>query len=183
MKSFIFALIAVVASSFASVQAGYLAAGSAAFNASSGSLSGGTNTDAAFTFNTNAATSGSGSFSGNVGTTWGSFSVPVFGTTVGYAINISGDFGSFTGVSTNDGFQLNSQTNNVRSILATGFFTRSGFDPTPAFLSFSAGESGGSYSYLFNISVEPPAAVPEPASMAIFSLGAIGFAARRFRRK
>jgi hypothetical protein len=26
-------------------------------------------------------------------------------------------------------------------------------------------------------------AVPEPASMAIFGLGAIGFAARRFRRK
>jgi len=28
-----------------------------------------------------------------------------------------------------------------------------------------------------------PAAIPEPASMAIFGLGALGFAARRFRRK
>lgn len=31
--------------------------------------------------------------------------------------------------------------------------------------------------------VESPAAVPEPASIAIFGLGAVGFAARRFRRR
>ncbi|MFY7894475.1 MAG: PEP-CTERM sorting domain-containing protein [Pirellula sp.] len=29
----------------------------------------------------------------------------------------------------------------------------------------------------------PPSTVPEPASMAIFGLGALGLAARRFRRK
>jgi hypothetical protein len=31
--------------------------------------------------------------------------------------------------------------------------------------------------------VEDPSAVPEPASIAIFGLGAIGFAAKRFRRR
>jgi hypothetical protein len=44
-------------------------------------------------------------------------------------------------------------------------------------------KNASSYTYGLSISVDPTGAVPEPASMAIFGLGAIGFVARRFRRK
>lgn len=38
-------------------------------------------------------------------------------------------------------------------------------------------------SWALNTSGASPAAIPEPTSIAIFGLGAVGFAARRFRRK
>lgn len=183
MKSFIFAMIAVVASSFATVQAGYLPAGSASFNAASGSLTGGANTNTAFTFNTNAVSSGTGSFAGDAGVTWGSFNVPAFGVGANFAFSITGDFGSFSGSTISHSYAGDNATN-ARTMLASGLFTRTGFDATPASIAFSATETGGSYSYAFTFSVTPPpAAVPEPASMAIFGLGALGMAARRYRRK
>ncbi len=188
MKSFIFAMIAVVASSFATVQAGYLPAGSASFNAASGSLSGGANTNTAFTFNTGAVTNSpsapTGSFAGDTGVTWGSFNVPAFGSGANFSFSITGDFGSFSGSTISHTYAGDNDTN-VRSMLATGTFTRTGFDATPASIAFSVTETGASYSYAFTFSVSPPppAAVPEPASMAIFGLGALGMAARRYRRK
>lgn len=181
MKSFIFAMIAVVASSFASVQAGYLAAGSASFNTSSSDLVSPANTNSSFVFDTNNATSGTGSFSGDVGTYFGSFTVPVY-SGAGFPLSITGPFGSFSGAVFSDNY-AGSDTNNVRSFLATGMFTRAGFDATPSEISFSVTDTGASYAYAFTISVTPPAAVPEPASMAIFGLGALGLAARRYRRK
>jgi hypothetical protein len=183
MKSFIFAMIAVVASSFASVQAGYLAAGSASFNNSTSDLVSPANTNSSFVFDTNNATSGTGSFSGDVGTYFGSFTLPAHSGS-GYPLSITGGpFGSFSGNVFVDSY-VGDDANNVRSFLASGTFTRTGFDPTPSSISFSVTETGASYSYAFTISVTPPpAAVPEPASMAIFGLGALGLAARRYRRK
>jgi hypothetical protein len=182
MKNFLFAMIAVFASSFVSAHAGYMPLGSASFNNSSGSLSGGANTNSAFTFNTNSVTSGDGSFSGNVGTSWGSFSVPTFGTPLGYPLTINGDFGTFSGWVDSDNF-LGNPNFNIRSVSALGFFTRAGFTPTAAYVSMNVQKNSNSYTYGLSISVDPTGAVPEPASMAIFGLGAIGFVARHFRRK
>jgi hypothetical protein len=182
MKNFLFAIIAVFASSFVSAHAGYMPLGSAAFNSASGSLSGGANTNSAFTFNSNSATSGDGSFSGDVGKAWGSFSVPTFGTPLGFPLTINGDFGTFSGWSDSDDY-VGSPSFNFRSINALGFFTRSGFAPTAAYVSLFVQKNSSSYTYGLSISVDPTGAVPEPASMAIFGLGAIGFVARRFRRK
>lgn len=183
MKSFIFAMVAVVASSFASVQAGYLAAGSASFNNSSSDLVAPANTNTSFVFNTNNATSGTGSFAGDVGTYFGTFTLPAHSGT-GFPLSITGPFGSFSGNVSFDS-HAGDTDNNVRSLLASGTFTRTGFAATPSSISFSATKTGASYSYGFTISVTPPppAAVPEPASMAIFGLGALGLAARRYRRK
>ena len=183
MKSFIFAMIAVVASSFASVQAGYLAVGSASFNLSSSDLTAPANTNSSFVFDTNNATSGTGSFSGDVGTSFGSFAVPAH-SGAGFPLSITGPFGSFLGNVTFDNY-AGDDDNNVRAFLASGVFTRAGFDPTPSSISFSVTDTGASYAHAFTISVTPPppAAVPEPASMAIFGLGALGLAARRYRRK
>ena len=186
MKSFIFAMIAVVASSFASVQAGYLAAGSASFNTSSSDLVSPANTNSSFYFFTNNATSGVGSFAGDIGTAWGSFLVPAHnpgtGVGAGFPLSITGPFGSFLGTVDSDIYS-GTATNNVRLFIASGFFTRTTFDPTPSEISFSVTKTGASYSYGFTVAVTPPAAVPEPASMAIFGLGALGLAARRYRRK
>ena len=182
MKSFIFAMVAVVASSFASVQAGYLAVGSASFNNSSSNLVAPANTSTSFVFDTNNATSGTGSFAGDVGTYFGTFTLPAH-SGAGFPLSITGAFGSFSGNVDSDGY-TGSNTNNGRILFASGLFTRTGFDPTPSEISFSVTKTGSSYSYSFNVSVAPPAAaVPEPASMAIFGLGALGLAARRYRRK
>ena len=183
MKSFIFAMVAVVASSFASVQAGYLAVGSASFNSSSSDLVAPANTSTSFVFNTNNVTSGTGSFAGDVGTYFGTFTLPAH-SGAGFPLSITGPFGSFSGNVFSDIYAGNN-ANNARSLLATGTFTRAGFDATPSSISFSVSETGASYAYAFTISVTPPppAAVPEPASMAIFGLGALGLAARRYRRK
>lgn len=181
MKSFIFAF-AVIASSFATVQAGFMPVGSASFQNSTGSLTGSANTSSSFVFTTNEVTSGTGSFSADTGTTWGTFNVPTFSAS-SFSITITGVFGSFTGTTSSDTYS-GIDDNNMRGVLAAGTFTRTGYDPTPGSLSFSVNESGASYSYAFTFTVTPPpATVPEPASMAIFGLGALGLAARRYRRK
>jgi hypothetical protein len=61
--------------------------------------------------------------------------------------------------------------------------SRAGFTDTPALLNISVTKTGGFYSVAVTLAMDPPAAVPEPASLAIFGLGATGFAVRRFRRK
>lgn len=181
MKSLVFAMMMVVASSFATVQAGFMSAGSASFSNATGNLTSPSNTNTSFVFTTNAVTSGTGSFAGDGGTTWGTFNVPAHSSS-SFSISITGDFGSFSGTTTSDS-HTGGANSNVRAVLAEGLFTRTGFDATPGFLSFNATKSGASYTYGFTFNVDPPATVPEPASMAIFGLGALGFAARRYRRK
>jgi hypothetical protein len=60
-------------------------------------------------------------------------------------------------------------------------------DPTTANLTYTLQQSFTNPNKFFLSGITMTAfgteAVPEPASMAIFGLGAIGFAARRFRRK
>lgn len=133
-------------------------------------------------------TSGTGTFAANLtnGLAWSNFSItaPTMSSlTIGDTVAGFGTFVSSANV-------VDSQVPNFsRTIAFTGTFTPTnntlfpGAQATPANLTITINQSGSSFSGSFTIAMNPPAAVPEPASMAIFGLGAIGIAARRFRRK
>jgi hypothetical protein len=141
-------------------------------------------------------TSGSGDFSAvpNFTTVWGSFTLtsPMTALTI-----TSAGFGSFLGVMLTDSGETNlTPTGGSRTLTFSGSFTAgTSFaegkrDATAANLTVTLNRSFNDPILNFTSTIDmttfnapPPSVVPEPASMAIFGLGAIGFAARRFRRK
>jgi len=101
-----------------------------------------------------------------------------------------GDYGVFTG--TLDPGSYFTTNNNAGADYSGSFAPGSAFSTfttgTVATLNLSFSAAGSdpnrSYSVSGTVSANGVAAtVPEPASMAIFGLGALGFASRRFRRK
>jgi hypothetical protein len=138
------------------------------------------------------ATAGGGGFVPN-NTPWQSFTLTnpmtspftlstlAFGTFIGNVVSDTTD----SGIVDNAG---------TRTIVFSGsfqggtLFDGSGKqDPTTANLTYTLQQSFTNPNKFFLSGITRTAfgtaAVPEPASMAIFGLGAIGFAARRFRRK
>ncbi|MFZ4080112.1 MAG: PEP-CTERM sorting domain-containing protein [Pirellula sp.] len=109
------------------------------------------------------------------------FSSTAFGSFVGNVTveQSSGTLSELTGVAT-------------RTIGFTGTFTpgnsafyegdMTSLTNTTLTLTFSR-NSGGSINTGWSLDTSAAAAVPEPTSIAIFGLGAVGFAVRRFRRK
>jgi hypothetical protein len=96
-----------------------------------------------------------------------------------------GNYGVFTGALTSyNTFTTNAFANYSGSFTPGSAFP--GFDvATISTLNLAFSLAGTSYNVsgtVFATGVPAPT-VPEPASMAIFGLGALGFAARRFRRK
>ncbi len=117
------------------------------------------------------------------GTAWGDFAIS---SPISSTLSISnGTFGTFVASSAVDNI-----SGSFRLITLTGLFTpgslfAGGSLVTPATINMTLNETGGTITGSFTMAMNPPppAAVPEPASMAIFGLGALGIAARRFRRK
>jgi hypothetical protein len=74
------------------------------------------------------------------------------------------------------------QTANFLNITGTGTISGNGFDPTPGQWSFTASSANGSPHASFGFQSDT-AAIPEPASVALFGIGALGLAviARRKR--
>jgi len=70
------------------------------------------------------------------------------------------------------------------NISGTGTLTLSGYDATPAYLSFSAtdsnqsyGGSGTSSNYIFDVNTQPPPSnTPEPGTLSLFGTGLLGLA-------
>jgi len=117
-----------------------------------------------------------------------------FGLTVGDAyVFTSPTFGSFTGtVTVEGGSNVAGPGTGNRTLDFTGIFTP-GTNPhyegdstslTGATLQVAFSRNlGGSINASWSMDTTAAAPVPEPASIAIFGLGALGFAGRRFRRK
>lgn len=177
--SLVLSLVATVASS-SMTMAGYLTGG-ATFNSANTSLTSGLPT-LAQTITFGGATAASGSFS--IGQTWGTLSVGAFSVPAGTLMSITGDAGTFEGEYLSDIWNPSSGTNGTRALAFTGVMKRAGFLDTPADLNISITKTSTQYSVAVTLGMNPPAAaVPEPASIAIFGLGAAGFAVRRLRRK
>jgi len=117
-------------------------------------------------------------------------------STVGAALSVGSlgsEFGRFSGtVSFDDGSVTFDNDQTSRQIIATGTFTpgTSTFYNTITAsiagrfqITVSKTGAGGVWSGSWTMDTTPASVVPEPASLAIFGLGAAGFAARRFRRK
>lgn len=183
---FAFAVVAATLMSGLSAQAGYLT-GSGAYSFTLNPSSGGTLASARGAQNVT-FTSGTGSFAQNLtsGLSWSNFSITAptqSSLTIGDTV---AGFGTFVSTANVVDFSI---ANTSRTISFTGDFTPTnstlfpGAQATPAILTITINQAGTSFSGSFTIAMNPPAAVPEPASMAIFGLGAIGIAARRFRRK
>ena len=133
----------------------------------------------------------SGGFVPN-GTLWQSFTLinPMSNITLSTA-----GFGTFYGVLQSDsGDSSIVNGNGTRTIIFSGnflggtLFNGSGKQGlTVANLTFQLSQSTSgsvlSFSSSINMTASGTEFLPEPASMAIFGIGAIGFAARRFRRK
>ena len=195
MKTFVLGLMVASAMlvSGAVAQAGFVNGG-ASFAGTVENPSSGTALDTrAITALTKTAGSGDFTAAPDFATVWANFSItdpmasPFSLTTAG--------FGSFTGTLVSDtGLSGISGGNGNRTITYTGSFSAGSLfpsgvlDATTANLTITLNQSTTSGNTFFSNSVTltafgTSAAVPEPASMAIFGLGAIGFAARRFRRK
>jgi len=183
---FAFAVAAATLLSGMSAQAGYLS-GSGSFSFTLSPSTGGALNDARTAQNVT-FTSGTGDFAANLtaGHVWSNFSIlaaPMNSLTI--PDNIA-HFGTFVSSS-----QIADSTTGTlsRTIAFGGTFTPTssslfpGYSATPAFVTITINKTGSSFSGSFTIAMDPPATVPEPASMAIFGLGALGIAARRFRRK
>lgn len=97
-----------------------------------------------------------------------------------------GDYGTFSG-SFSGGFSAT--LTNFTATYAGSFVPGSAYSSFTASstaalnLAFSYPGTGSSYSVTGTFDAQGAPAVPEPTSMAIFGLGALGIAARRFRRK
>jgi len=120
-----------------------------------------------------------------------------FGTapiTVGTSVNFSSAaFGSFVGTVTADNGVAGDNSLLSRQITFVGTFTpgtdgayngiTTALANTTMQLTVSKSAAGGSHSGNWTMDTSASSAVPEPASIAIFGLGAAGLAVRRFRRK
>ena len=199
MRTFFLGLVAAVAMLVSGevAQAGYIS-GVVSFSMENQNASSGTvlDTRSIFDLSKNAggtgdfATPGGGGFVPNQ-TIWQSFtlihpmtspftlSTAAFGTFIGTLVSDTGD----TGISNHAG---------VRTIMFSGsflggtLFNGSGKqDRTAANLQYTLTQTFTNPNKFFisQISMTAFGTLPEPTSMAIFGLGAIGFAARRFRRK
>lgn len=118
------------------------------------------------------------------------------GTILGTILTIGSDpsqWGSFTGEVTTDS-RSTVGLGQSRTIILTGNFkpgtdgyygANTALEDGVLILTFSKATAGGSVtsSWALDTVVSNSPAVPEPTSVAIFSLGAVGFAVRRFRRK
>ena len=118
------------------------------------------------------------------------------GTILGTILTIGSDpsqWGSFTGKVTTDS-RSTVGLGQSRTIIITGNFKPgtdgyygaiTALEDGVLILTFSKATAGGSVtsSWALDTVVSNSPAVPEPTSVAIFSLGAVGFAVRRFRRK
>lgn len=129
----------------------------------------------------------------------GTFSIDPLGLTVGDVYNFtSASFGNFTGTVINETSTDPSSVNLTgnRTLDLTGIFTPGTNlhyegDTIPLLgttlqISFSRNPdpiAPGAVSASWSLNTNSAAPVPEPTSIAIFALGAVGFAGRRFRRK
>ena len=98
-------------------------------------------------------------------------------------------YGQFTGIVNFDDGVLGGTS---RQIIAAGTFTPgtdAGYNGIGASIAgrfqitVSKTGGGGGWTASWTMDTTSSSVVPEPASLAIFGLGAVGFAARRFRRK
>jgi hypothetical protein len=117
-----------------------------------------------------------------------------FGLTVGDAyVFTSATFGTFTGtVTVEGGTNVAGPGTGNRTLDFTGIFTpgsnvhyegdSTSLSGATLQVSFSR-NLGGSINAAWSMDTTAAAPVPEPTSIAIFALGAAGFADRRFRRK
>lgn len=181
VSTLLIGVVATIASSSVSLAA-YLTGGASFNNSTTNLLSPALPTDAhVIDFQT--ANTAAGDFT--VGMGWGTLNVSTYQVANGTAIpTISGAAGDFNGVFTGDNWTSSGGgTDGTRAMSFAGTMSRAGFTDTPALLNISVTKTGGFYSVAVTLAMDPPAAVPEPASLAIFGVGAVGMAARRFRRK
>jgi len=191
MKTFFLGLIAASAMlvSGAVAQAGFINGG-ATFAATTQNNTSGTVLDTRLISGVTLTTS-SGDFTSapNFTTTWQNFTL----TSPMSSIDLSATgFGTFSGTMTSD-VTAGTDGNGSRTVTFSGQFSGGSLfpgkqDATLANLTYTLSDSTTGpnrilASQLLLTTFGTAAAVPEPASMAIFGLGAIGFAARRFRRK
>jgi len=115
-------------------------------------------------------------------------------STVGAAGNFgsSSTYGTFIGTVTKDTGVSGDNNATSRQIIFSGTFTPGadgvyGAITTPVAALFqvtiSKTGAGGGWTGAWTMDTTANASVPEPTSIAIFGLGAVGFAVRRFRRK
>lgn len=198
MKSlfFAFAVAAATLMSGISAQAGTITGGISFFATTQNNSSGNILDTRAITGVS--STTASGDFSSTpVLTQWGNFTIS---NPMGSPLTITSAFGTFVGTLTSDNGAagVDGSGNGSRTMNFAGAFTAGNAytgkqDPTTANLSIVLNQSTTtvesvttvSFSTTLNLTTAgvPAPAVPEPTSMAIFGLGALGIAARRFRRK
>jgi hypothetical protein len=190
MKTFFLGLIAASAMlvSGAVAQAGFINGG-ATFTATTENNTTGTVLDTRLISGVTLTTS-SGDFTSapNFTTTWQNFTL----TSPMSSIDLSAaGFGTFSGTMTSD-VTAGTDGNGSRTVTFAGQFSGGSLfpgkqDATLANLTYTLSDSTTGPNRILAsqllLTTFGTAAVPEPASMAIFGLGAIGFAARRFRRK
>jgi hypothetical protein len=83
-------------------------------------------------------------------------------------------------------------TSGFLDFTGTGLLTLTGYDPTPAYFSFTASDSGNGYggsgtssNFGFDVNTQPPtppSGVPEPGTLSLFGTGLLGLAGM-LRRK
>ncbi|MFM8175652.1 MAG: PEP-CTERM sorting domain-containing protein [Pirellulaceae bacterium] len=182
VSSLVMGLVATIATSSVSFAA--MLTGGASFNNTLTDLTNPALPTASQILDFQTATTAAGDFT--VGMGWGTLNISTYQVTNGTGMGpISGAAGDFSGTWTGDTWTpvVGNPSNGTRAMSFAGTMSRAGFDNTPALLNISVTKTGGFYSVAVTLAMNPPAAVPEPASLAIFGLGATGFAVRRFRRK
>ena len=125
----------------------------------------------------------------------GTYNFDALGSTVGDAyVFTSPTFGTFSGTITGETeFMASASTGTGnRTLDFTGSFTPGGNTHyegdtatrtlTTLQIAFSRND-GGSFNVAWSMDTTESVPTPEPTSIAIFGLGAVGFAVRRFRRK
>ncbi|MEI7462235.1 MAG: PEP-CTERM sorting domain-containing protein [Pirellula sp.] len=190
MKSVFLGLAVVAAMMFSGVtaQAGFINGGTS-FRTTVGNSSSGTLTDTRAITNVKNNT-GDGDFADGVGpadgTRWQNFTLTNPMTS---PFTLDSTFGNFTGFRTSDILSANSRTITFAGSFLAGSAFTTAYDLTDANLTITLNQSTTGANTFFSSSVtlttfgDAPAAVPEPTSIALFGLGALGLVVRRFRRK